>query len=125
MRFRSSFILLATVVADVAHASSEANDTVVYSKWEPEPRGRGTMGILLSCIITLSICVWTSIHLNVVTDPTPSRMFLMKFGWMLAGIFTPEVTLYIAFRQLVDAKMLLREINEIKVRLSIYVVIGR
>ncbi|KAI5790954.1 hypothetical protein FPQ18DRAFT_260228, partial [Pyronema domesticum] len=33
-----------------------------------EPPGRGTMGLFLSSVITLTLCVYTSIHLNIAPD---------------------------------------------------------
>jgi len=33
--------------------------------WVPEPEGRGTVGLLWTCLSTLFICVWASLHLNV------------------------------------------------------------
>ena len=33
--------------------------------WKPEPNRRGTFGILSTCLVTLSLCVWTAIHLNI------------------------------------------------------------
>ena len=35
--------------------------------WQPEPHVRGTSQILASCLLTLSLCVWNALHLNVVS----------------------------------------------------------
>ena len=37
------------------------NETV----WQPEPGNRGTYGLLSSCVITMVLCVWTAVHLNI------------------------------------------------------------
>lgn len=42
------------------------NETsLLAAGWHPEPERRGTFSILSSCVITLALCVWTSIHLNI------------------------------------------------------------
>jgi hypothetical protein len=76
--------------------------------WAPEPTGRGTLGILLPCLITLALCVWTAIHLNVNPEPTKRRIFFFKLTWLLMGMFTPEIVLWCAINQFLEA----REIRE-------------
>ncbi|RPA85995.1 hypothetical protein BJ508DRAFT_158859 [Ascobolus immersus RN42] len=93
-------------------ADTDGSGAEVYRSWEEEPDRRGTMSILLSCVITLSICVWTSIHLNVVPSPTSARLFFMKGFWMLAGIFTPEVTMWLALNQFEEARILLKAMEK-------------
>ena len=39
-----------------------ANST---ARWRPEPDVRGTFSILSSCLITLGLCAWSALHLNV------------------------------------------------------------
>jgi len=38
---------------------SPTNDTVAEPSWVRDPDGRGTVGLLLSCVLTLGLCVWT------------------------------------------------------------------
>ncbi|KAM7213642.1 hypothetical protein V8F06_010963 [Rhypophila decipiens] len=33
--------------------------------WVQEPDGRGSFGILKSCVITLVLCMYTALHLNI------------------------------------------------------------
>jgi hypothetical protein len=109
--------------------------------WQPEPRGRGTLSVLWSCILTMTLCVWTALHLNVPPPeplegsklrrcchwllrvlggfgrhvPTidskevsalsrPIRAFLRKSGWLLLGVFTPEVVVYVAVSQNIKSR---------------------
>ena len=47
------------------------------SHWEPDPSGkRGTWTILSSCIITLTLCVYTSLHLNIPAHKTSLKATL-------------------------------------------------
>jgi hypothetical protein len=79
--------------------------------WMPEPKGRGTMGILLPCLITLGLCVWTAIHLNVDPIRTRTRFLLFKTGWVLAGILAPELVLTWAFVQFMEARAVRRHMH--------------
>src|SRR5438552_12080960 len=47
-------------------ASAEALPTGLSEPaYVPNPTGRGTVGLLTSCALTLFLCVWTAIHINV------------------------------------------------------------
>ncbi|KAH7635339.1 hypothetical protein B0T09DRAFT_22138 [Sordaria sp. MPI-SDFR-AT-0083] len=64
--------------------------------WEPEPTRRGTFGILSACIITLGLCVWTAIHLNVPRHDEgplngPLKVTIRKVGWIIMGLLSPEL----------------------------------
>ncbi|RPA85996.1 hypothetical protein BJ508DRAFT_158888 [Ascobolus immersus RN42] len=93
-----SLLLLATI-SDKANAGFTINyakhNETMYRSWNPAPQERGTMEILTS-----------------LTDPTPMRLFLFRFWWMIVGIFTPEVTMWVAYRQWQDARALLRKMKE-------------
>ncbi|KAK1752033.1 hypothetical protein QBC47DRAFT_363634 [Echria macrotheca] len=42
--------------------------------WMPEPETRGTFRLLMSCLATLALCVYTALHLNVLPAyPRPTR----------------------------------------------------
>jgi hypothetical protein len=62
--------------------------------------------------LTLSLCVYTAIHLNI---PTPGesawKQTLRKAKWVLIGIFAPEVVLYTALQQWWSARSLLSQLN--------------
>jgi hypothetical protein len=69
------------------------------------------MGILLPCLITLGLCVWTAIHLNIDPARTRLRFLLFKIGWMLGGIFAPELVLFWAFCQFAEAREVRRQMH--------------
>lgn len=63
-------------------------------KWQPEPTFRGTYSTLSSCLLTMGLCVWTAVHLNIpehghkgFVNPQLRR----KFMWLFIGLFAPEV----------------------------------
>jgi len=86
----------------------------VEPAWVAEPRGRGTIGLVLPCVITLALCVWTAIHLNVNSRPTRGRIFAFKLVWVLMGIFTPELVLWCSLSQYLEACAVRKEILEIR-----------
>jgi hypothetical protein len=71
------------------------------AQWHPEPQFRGTFQILSSCLVTIGLCVWTAVHLNVPEHDHkkklwPSRQFWRKTGWLILGVFAPELVSRIA-----------------------------
>jgi hypothetical protein len=72
--------------------SSSANITT----WHTSPNERGTMNILSTCVITLILCVYTCLHLNLAApyNRTWSHRFKKKMRWLLVGLFAPEFVRY-------------------------------
>ena len=85
----------------IRHAS--AAPVAVEPPWVPEPTGRGTIGLVLPCVITLGLCVWTAVNLNAVTQPSTGWPLAMKAAWTFLGMFTPDLVL-IPFKQYLDAR---------------------
>jgi hypothetical protein len=73
------------------------------ASWEPPPSKRGSFQILSSCLITLGLCIWTALHLNVPEhDNGPKRSSWdprgwigkqqwRKVGWLVLGMLAPEM----------------------------------
>lgn len=84
------------------------NETV----WQPEPGMRGTYSLLSSCILTMILCLWTTIHPNIPEleiDKSkipyiPRWEALRKTLWLAIGLFAPEIITWIAFEQYREAK---------------------
>ena len=68
--------------------------------WIHQPDGRGTLDIIQSCLLTIFLCSWSALCLNV---PVPARhrwTFLQfKVNWMIFTIFFPEVVVAFAAEQ--------------------------
>lgn len=90
-----------------------SNETV----WQAEPRGRGTYGLVSSCVITMVLCIWTAVHLNFpdYDEPEikylPPRQTLRRIFWLLMGLFAPEIVPWTAFEQRKEAKDLSRHVK--------------
>jgi hypothetical protein len=85
-----------------------SNDTVT---WKAEPATRGTFGILSSCVITLVLCVWSSVHLNL--PGNDGSKFLRRLAWIIGGLLAPELLILTAWSQRQTAKRISKEAKEI------------
>ncbi len=80
--------------------------------WMPPAQVRGTLDILYTCIITLTLCVYTAIHINV--PPRGAHKgwwYLQKTKWTILGIFAPEIVLITAWEQFSSAFQLQKDLN--------------
>ena len=109
------FLLFHHVAALPTDTSSSAPGYV------PGPSGRGTIGLVSTCVITLVLCVWTAIHLNIVPkqDRTRWRRFVKKVKWAALALFAPEIVVWRAYSQWKTARWLRKERNEIIQRFNL------
>ena len=79
-------------------------NTTSVSGWVNDPDGRGTFTIVSSCVLTLSLCVYTAIHLNVRHYRTTElQSWIETTKWVVFGILAPELVVFVAWRQYVSA----------------------
>ena len=75
--------------------------------WRSEPSARGTWSILSTCLITLGLCLWTALHLNIPRYKEGIWLpILRKAGWLLLGLLAPEMVAFTAWYQRKAAKKL-------------------
>lgn len=87
-----------------------SNDTI---KWEAEPATRGTFTILSTCVITLSLCVWSSVHLNLPgNDQDGWPRFLRRLCWITGALIAPEYLILTSWDQRQKAKSILMQARE-------------
>ena len=68
--------------------------------WISSPNGRGTIDILLSCLVTIFLCSWSVLFLNIPLAGIGQFGFLLnKARWMAFTIFFPEMTTGVAAEQ--------------------------
>ncbi|KAI9712050.1 MAG: hypothetical protein M1820_001759 [Bogoriella megaspora] len=85
--------------------SSSPNSIVYAPSWVSEPDNRGTWSIVYSCIFTLTLCVYSAIHINVGRPGESERkQSLRKAKWVVIAIFAPEVVLFTAWQQFSAAR---------------------
>ena len=85
------------------------NTTNIVS-WVDDPNRRGTSGILSSCIITMVLCIWTALHLNLPLRSHAKQKWYAKghswrkFGWLVLTLLAPEIAVYTAWYQYREAR---------------------
>ena len=77
-----------------------------------DPDGRGTLGLLFSCLLTLVLCVWSALHLNVPKQKDFGRELPLYARWIFTGIFAPELVAFTAWRQWRSAKLLTKVVQD-------------
>ncbi len=82
-----------------------ANQTVSYV---PEPTGRGTIGLLRSSLTTFGLCVWTSVHPDIVYTEKGSSGLCYKLAWLMFAFYFPEIMVSCAESQYARARKLHR-----------------
>ena len=85
--------------------------TEIAPPWVPDPDNRGTWSLLYSCVFTLVLCVWTAIHLNVPSyHESQISQWLRKLKWVVLAVIAPELGVYAACEQYLQAKELIGEL---------------
>ena len=109
---RSSLILYFFIGVSVAvpvDTSTPANTTQpdLFVGYVSEPNVRGTTSLLLSCVLTLVLCVWSALHLNVPQqNAKPLQTLLCNARWVITGVYAPELVVFTAWRQWASARLL-------------------
>ena len=88
-----------------------------YVGYVGDPNGRGTASLVISCLLTLILCVWSALHLNVPRqDETMLQCFFIKLRWIITGVYAPELVVFTAWRQWCSAKILRDLIEDLQQR---------
>jgi hypothetical protein len=76
------------------------------------PKGRNTMSLLQSCLVTLLSCTYTVLHLNI---PAPHEnlwgLYKRKLKWTFITLIAPEITCSVAFRQWEESRAVVKEMR--------------
>lgn len=83
--------------------------------WVSSPDcGRGTLDLLQSCMFTIFFATYTSLHLNIPNDGDGTRRVMWtRFCWMTATTLAPEVCMCVAVTQYLEARIVLRDLDEL------------
>jgi hypothetical protein len=81
--------------------------------WVPEPyHDRGTASLLYNNLLTLFLCSWSAVHLNVAADGDADlKIKLRKIKWMIVTILAPEFVATYAFRDWCYARALRNDLE--------------
>jgi len=90
--------------------SRDQSQTVGYVE---DPNGRGTFGLISSCVLTLVLCVWSALHLNVPATHERLPTIIWRYvRWIIAGVYAPELVVFTAWRQWNSANYLSSAVDE-------------
>lgn len=106
--FRSLLLFVSHI--QLSFSALPANgDRVETVGWQSDPNGRGTFTLVSSCVLTLTICVYSAMHLNVPPlRESTFQFWLRNIKWGLLGIFGPELVIFIAWKQYLSAKTIMK-----------------
>jgi hypothetical protein len=89
------------------------SSTFPPAEWHPEPRHRGTYSVLSTCLVTMSLCIWTAVHLNLPEHKKEQRQPWRKLGWLVMGLLAPEIVAWNAWQQRRQVKRLTKRMEEL------------
>lgn len=105
-------VSLTSPLADVNHSRANSSEPSIVG-YVSDPNGRGTSSLVISCLLTLVLCVWSALHLNVpMQAETRIHCLVINLRWILTGIYAPELVVFTAWRQWSSAKILGRLVKE-------------
>ena len=89
----------------IAVSTTNATSAGRQEGWVSSPNGRGTFDIIWGSLLTIFLCTWTSLHLNIPSlHERYLHRWLRKFRWMVQAIMAPEFIVGFATGQKVEAK---------------------
>lgn len=98
-------VIISLVIGTTSGAPYNVSTEEPREGWVSQPDGRGTFDILFSCLFTVFLCTWTSLHLNVpALHETYWQQFRRKCRWAIQTIMAPEFVLGFASGQKVEAQ---------------------
>ncbi|KAF2676718.1 hypothetical protein K458DRAFT_379424 [Lentithecium fluviatile CBS 122367] len=96
------------------------NSTVGGVGWVAEPTGRGTLGLLYTCGLTIFLCTYSAVHPNPpALDDSKSKILLRKIENLVGCILAPEFLALQALEDFLGVHKLKRKVclNNLKLEL--------
>ena len=82
--------------------------------WVSPPSGRGTFDILQTCVVTIALCSWSSLCLNIGPREGRWRFLKTKLTWMFFTIVFPEVTVGMSQEKWLSAAQSVEDFTRMK-----------
>jgi len=114
--YPSLFNLTRSVVAldpkTTASIFNNTQDPNLKQGWTPQPEGRGALDILWSCLITMVLCSWSTLCMNM-PGPSESRTQILwrRLALTALGFLCPELIFEIALGQWLSARQSVTDFN--------------
>ena len=102
----------AALAMNITRDQDSTSHEISKQGWTSQPDGRGTLDILWSCVLTISLCSWSIMCLNVPGRSESSRQILWrKICLTILGILIPDQTLVVALGQWFSARQSVKDFN--------------
>jgi hypothetical protein len=86
------------------------NSTVPVQGWTEEPPGRGSLNIIWTCLLTISLCSWSAVCTNIPSINDPTWKPIRTKAWLtLICLIGPEYLLVIALGQWTAARQAFKD----------------
>ena len=108
----STRIVIALDPNTTASGMNNTQDANLKQGWTPSPDGRGTLDILYSCGITMFLCSWSILCMNM-PGPKESTILVLwrKLCLTALGVLCPELIFEFSFGQWLSARRSVRDFN--------------
>ena len=91
---------------------NDSQDPTIKQGWTPQPDGRGTLDIIWSCVLTMSLCSWSILCMNFpAQNETRLQILWRKLALTALGLLCPEIIFEIALGQWLSARRSMTDIN--------------
>jgi hypothetical protein len=108
------FLVLLALSVEAANTTVTPPDTAKVG-WIHEPDGRGTWGIIWSCLFTWFICLWQVVQLNAPEVREKERAwYIRKIGCFALGAVAPELIVTMAFTQRRNAQAFVEGMRQMR-----------
>ena len=82
--------------------------------WSPPDSRRSTLDLIETCVLTLILCSWTAIHLDIPTQYNTRNWTNQRLLCALLAILVPEYFLGIAFEELWESRLICLELKKLE-----------
>ena len=82
--------------------------------WSPPDSRRSTLDLIETCTLTLILCSWTAIHLDIPTQNNTQNWTHQRLVCALGAILFPEYYLGIAFEELWESRLICLELKKLE-----------
>lgn len=97
-------------------SAARGNRTMLKSQIAPgltsSANYRGTLDIVWSCVLTLTACIYTALHLDIPWHTGTGWRLWRKLQWATTALLAPEIVLNFALHQFWEARDLVKQLNE-------------
>ena len=98
--------------SDTVIGKNTTQDLTIKQGWTPQPDGRGTLDIIWSCVLTMSLCSWSILCMNFPAKKENRIQILWrKLSLTLLGVLCPEIIFELALGQWLSARHSMTDIN--------------